>query len=628
MNGHLETYLNFYINNYNCKHAVLINGKWGSGKTHFIKQKINLWKKDEIAIGKNGLQLKPIYVSLYGVSSINEINQKIRAVLNPLLHSKPVSLLKNLISGSLKIKIDGNENNIDESELSIDVDSISLLKGKKVQGNKILVFDDLERCNLDINNLFGYINNFVEHHNCKVILVADEEKLIKKETSEININPYSDFKEKLIGQTFTFKPNAQEILERLVPEIEDSYTSITFQKTSNIIADIFEASEIDNLRLLKQGIVDFERFVSFFEKSIKKHPKFEEYLQHLSVHFIIVYLEFKSGNKYIDAIPSLAAKYDKIQEARQQYDSKYYHTIEIHKIKSFFYIIEYSFITFFINNGYIQKEKLSKYLNTNPFLQSELKDWEKLWHWEKLEDNEYNTLIKKVSNEFYSQNEKNPFILTHMASIFISLSKNKIIQIPLKDIVKEYKTQINNITLGDNTTPFRFPDDDSSWGKVYREKESIEFSEIFEYFKQKVDKYNKNIKDDYLQNLFQNINNDNIFDLQKKLVTFIPSQEKYYSTLPLFENVDGKKLGNKLLLLTNNNITFFTQFIYKRYSQKNIQNWGFVSEITYSEKNCIKSLCEFMEKHKNSLPIIKQYKVKVLINLLNEILVYLNSPKK
>lgn len=44
-------------------------------------------------------------------------------------------------------------------------------------GAYIFVFDDLERCDCPINEVFGFINELVEHENTKVILVANEKKL-------------------------------------------------------------------------------------------------------------------------------------------------------------------------------------------------------------------------------------------------------------------------------------------------------------------------------------------------------------------------------------------------------------------------------------------------------------------
>lgn len=41
----------------------------------------------------------------------------------------------------------------------------------------VIVFDDLERCSCDVNTVMGYINNFVEHSNAFVIVVANEEEI-------------------------------------------------------------------------------------------------------------------------------------------------------------------------------------------------------------------------------------------------------------------------------------------------------------------------------------------------------------------------------------------------------------------------------------------------------------------
>ena len=66
-NKHIKEFLNYYIGLPNPQYAVLLKGKWGSGKTHFI----NEYKKE---LDKN--KQKYIYVSLYGVTSYDEIETK------------------------------------------------------------------------------------------------------------------------------------------------------------------------------------------------------------------------------------------------------------------------------------------------------------------------------------------------------------------------------------------------------------------------------------------------------------------------------------------------------------------------------------------------------------------------
>ena len=55
-------------------YAIMINGEWGSGKTHFWNNKI---RKKIDSMKFNGKQYKTIYMSLYGISNLEDISKKI-----------------------------------------------------------------------------------------------------------------------------------------------------------------------------------------------------------------------------------------------------------------------------------------------------------------------------------------------------------------------------------------------------------------------------------------------------------------------------------------------------------------------------------------------------------------------
>ena len=46
--------------------------------------------------------------------------------------------------------------------------------------DKVLCFDDLERANVDVIDILGYINNFVEHDHIKTIIICNEKELSTK----------------------------------------------------------------------------------------------------------------------------------------------------------------------------------------------------------------------------------------------------------------------------------------------------------------------------------------------------------------------------------------------------------------------------------------------------------------
>ena len=55
-------------------YAIMINGEWGSGKTYFWNNKVR--NKIE-SMQLNGKRYTTIYMSLYGISNLEEISKKI-----------------------------------------------------------------------------------------------------------------------------------------------------------------------------------------------------------------------------------------------------------------------------------------------------------------------------------------------------------------------------------------------------------------------------------------------------------------------------------------------------------------------------------------------------------------------
>ena len=218
-NQHISEFLDYYCSDklLNPQYAVLLKGKWGSGKTHFI----NEYKK-HLKINNK----KFIYVSLYGVTSYDEIETKFLQSSNPEIFNE-----KSILVGKLA---DAFINNKIKSSLGIIKKSLSSLNAK----GKILIFDDLERCSINIINLLGYINFFVEHQSYKVILIANEEELEKTEK-------YVLIKEKLIGKTFEFISDADLAYDSFLGELKN---------TNNIKENILEKEKSNILEPFKISI--------------------------------------------------------------------------------------------------------------------------------------------------------------------------------------------------------------------------------------------------------------------------------------------------------------------------------------------------------------------------------------
>ena len=170
--------IKYYIDTDFYNYAVMIDGAWGSGKTYFVKNV--LLKKIE------SNEKRVLYVSLYGISNIQELGKKL--YLDFLLKdkSKLVTEHSELVENVVGTMIDigspfmGKLGDIDIKEKKIKNIVQNTVKHICPMKNCVLIFDDLERCDCSIQDILGYINGFVEQAGMKVVIIANQEELRKK----------------------------------------------------------------------------------------------------------------------------------------------------------------------------------------------------------------------------------------------------------------------------------------------------------------------------------------------------------------------------------------------------------------------------------------------------------------
>lgn len=167
--------IKYYIENKFYNYAVMIDGAWGSGKTYFVNQVLLPELKKETK--------KSIYISLYGVSNIDELSKKI--YIKFLLKDKSDRINSTLLAGATEALdvVSGLISPFIGKYGDIEI------KEKKIQNlvqkfvpikDCILIFDDLERCNCPMKEILGYINGFVEQAGMKVLIIANQNELRQK----------------------------------------------------------------------------------------------------------------------------------------------------------------------------------------------------------------------------------------------------------------------------------------------------------------------------------------------------------------------------------------------------------------------------------------------------------------
>ena len=638
MNEGLLKYLKYYLQIEDPRFAILINGKWGSGKTFFIKQQIKNWKPITLSYdnkGWNSIKLKPLYVSLFGISTTHGITNKINEQMFPILHSKGVKFVKKLVSTGLKISTslsyDLNNDGNDDGKMSLSIDPFTLFKnstGKK--SDRIIVLDDLERCKVPLETLFGYINDLLEHHSCKVILLADEEKILgvikekgdsKKaesaKTDKAGNSDYLKFKEKIVGQTFLLESDFKSAINEFLKLLKNSNLKDNYVKSADLLQAIFDQSDIKNLRSLRQSILDLQRFIDDIDDEIKKESSYNQFIMQLIPHFTIAYLEFKNGNETFTEI-----KYDYFTQYNQvkPYDyvnEKYGWILRENSILENQFVIGYKYITRFIKDGFSNKLDLNEAINRSyVFRDRHTEAWEKLWYWHRLENDDFKILLQEVvtkleNKEFYDYQR-----LLHCIMILADIDRRGLMDFDQKYLVKLYKSNLLAV-LSRNKEGIVENFDAESLGRAYIGYDTDFFRKLLEYTKDEVKKNNQRLAYDVLREVMENMTDENVKNLGKIMRDRNPSGIGTYSMCNIFENVNGKKKGESFLRLNNDSKAYFRSFVFDRYKS---EGKLVLEKISEKEKVILGDFCQFLNKNLKNFELNDEFQVEMTINGVTEII--------
>ena len=322
----VESILDYVRSDYT-DYAIMINGEWGSGKTYFWNNKI----KNKIeGLRLNGRKYTTIYMSLYGISNLEDISKKIFIETTQLMDK---NLRKYMEANNQTHIPEYAKNGLDMANffgVSQNGDKVDYSKFFSTE-DKILCFDDLERANVDVIDILGYINNFVEHDHIKTIIICNEKELATKlKNSNLEMktfiatylldkegglnktdkpmvekiqekieyvfdkaNDYERIKEKLIGETFEYAPEFNYIINGLLMRYESNPDLIRFlRENTYLITSTFNKSGTRNLRILKHALNDFKRIYELVSKS---YPNISnKILQTMLIFTIAISFEIKA----------------------------------------------------------------------------------------------------------------------------------------------------------------------------------------------------------------------------------------------------------------------------------------------------------------------------------------------
>ena len=589
----VESILDYVRSDYT-DYAIMINGEWGSGKTYFWNNKIR--KKIE-TMQLNGKRYTTIYMSLYGISNLEEISKKIFIETTQLMDK------------NLRKFMDANgQTNIPEyAKTGLDMANFFGVtqNGDKIDyadffstDDKVLCFDDLERANVDVIDILGYINNFVEHDHIKTIIICNEKELSTKlkssnlemktfiatylldKQNELNktdkpmvekiqdkiehvfdkANVYERIKEKLIGETFEYAPKFDYIINGILMRYENEPDLIRFlRENTRLIINTFERSGTRNLRILKHALNDFKKVFDMVNKSYPNTS--HRVIQTMLIFTIAISFEIKAGkvtkNKFMNIkdneeykaiLVSSRVLMDNRQFYIKEFDNNYYYNFKAEY--RFFKFIEY-YVRTRIFDMKIFKQDMETIRNTVDT--ENLPGYKRLLteeYW-KISDDEFDGVIEDIMKDIKEGNLE-LIDIVKIYAYFSYFSRKGLIDYDVKTLKNVFFDGMNKSSLKSEYCE----NVNEELSKIAIEEFAEDMEEILRHF--------DNLNNQLLDKKYREMAEDVFKCIPMKMEQFYEKFDKQCMQMPIFKYYDSYQLFQRISCASNEDIVLIKEKLVDR----------------------------------------------------------------
>ena len=564
------------------------------GKTHFWNNKIR--KKIE-SMQLNGKRYTTIYMSLYGISNLEEISKKIFIETTQLMDK------------NLRKFMDANGQTTIPEYAKTGIDMANFFgvteNGDKVDygeffstDDKVLCFDDLERANVDVIDILGYINNFVEHDHIKTIIICNEKELSTKLKSsnlemktfiatylldkqdELNnidkplvekiqekiehvfdkANDYERIKEKLIGETFEYAPKFDYIINGILMRYESNSDLIRFlRENTGLIISTFNKSGTRNLRILKHALNDFSKIYEMVNKSYPNTN--HRVMQTMLIFTIAISFEIKAGKvtkdkfinikdneEYKSILVSSRILMDNRQFYIKEFDNNYYYNFKSEY--RFFKFIEY-YVRTRIFDMKLFKENMETIRNTVDT--ENLPAYKRLLteeYW-KISDDQFSGIIKEIMEDV-KEGKLTLIDTVKIFAYFSYFSRKGLIEYDLKTLKNVFFNGMNVASLNSKYCE----NVDEELGKIAIEEVAEDMEDILKHFNM--------LNDQLYDKMFKEKADEIMKCIPMKMEQFYEKFDKECMDVPIFKYYDPFQLFQRISCASNEDIVLIKEKLLDR----------------------------------------------------------------
>lgn len=612
MNEDVLRFLDKYKDDLDPQYAVLLDGKWGCGKTFFIKSWLDTFQTE------NEDELAPMYVSLFGVQTVKQINDTINGLLFPFMNSKVYkigkTITKMVASAALRFNVDYDGDKKSDGTVDFKLDPLMDLlndKKKELKGRRILIFDDLERANIGVKELYGYINRFVEHNRFKVIVVCNSTEITDIET-------FNRFREKVIGRTFEIHSDIDAAINSFANEIPVSYF---VQRHILAIKEVFKLTGYSNLRVLRQCIRDFNQIFQGIHID-NGNPYQNKELFHFLIRFVVLYSEMSTSNKDIIAnwkqryAQSLASDRPEMLELKRRIYAiqQKYLPLEIkHGMDIFREINDITLIPDYCMKGI----DLVDYLNAKLVL-TERESWDCLYQYYDMNNEDFERQYAMTESAVLNGSFRNYQDQLKAISILIELSDLGIKEMNSKvlDTSKAYVEKL----IADISSSDSFADIKSNiinlLSSINQVSDNNELRKKFNSSLNGIFATKLTELEHHYTEILENLSDDNLLEIVDSMDKMLPDRSNSYQSYPIFKDANPERVAKRILSLSNASKFHFYRFLNRRYGA---DTGHFINRELTPDMPVLNEIGKKLSEVVETLTLIDKYAVSSLVELIKKI---------
>ena len=490
---------------------------------------------------------------------------------------------------------------------------MDLLNDKKeeLKGRRILIFDDLERANIGVKELYGYINRFVEHNRFKVIVVCNSTEITDIET-------FNRFREKIIGRTFEIRSDIDAAINSFANEIPVSYF---VQRHILAIKEAFKLTGYSNLRVLRQCIRDLNQIFQGIHID-KVNPYQNKKLFHFLIRFVVLYSEMSTSNKdiianwrqkYAQALASdrpgmveLKRRISAIQQKYQPLEIKYGMDI-FREINDITLIPDYC----------MKGIDLVDYLNAK-LVPTERESWDCLYQYYDMNNEDFERQYAMTESAVLNGSFRNYQDQLKAISILIELSDLGIKEMNSKvfDTSKAYVEKL----IADISSSDSFADIKSNiinlLSSINQASDNNELRKKFNSSLNGIFATKLTELEHHYTEFLENLSDDNLLEIVDSMDKMLPDRNNSYQSYPIFKDANPERVAKRILSLSNASKFHFYRFLNRRYGA---DTGHFINRELTPDMPVLNEIGKKLSEVVETLTLIDKYAVSSLVELIKKI---------